>query len=152
MPRVIRESAIDKVFKGKGSKTSFDGLTVERLKAEFVSIKEATVRLAFGYPQYTRRRLGEGRIEGLRLIIGRSTRVFVYLPSIVAYRKAVENRNKYRLLDLYLPESEIARFRKVLEENGFDFKAKLHYDKNRSRTTKEKAVTVDEFASIVVEN
>jgi len=78
----------------------------------FVSIKDSCPLLEVKYPMYASRLLKEGKIEGVKLLIGKLEKWYVYVPSITYYK---ENKSVRTGMRRFLLRTPIENFEKVKE-------------------------------------
>jgi len=96
-------------------------------RGKAIDIVSSTSYLGFSYPIYTRRLYLEGKIEGVKIAIGKREKVFLLVSSLDSYKARVRVRTSKRRYLLYIDLDLEKKVRVALEGLGIDYRLELAY-------------------------
>lgn len=138
-----KEVVVSKVEKAlftiKGKEVEGYRVTIEGVEEPipYFGLKESTPLLKFGYPQYTRTRVTEGKLDtpypSLKLDFGSYLKWVIAYPSILEYRSRVRRESTLRRFILYIPEGEKGKVESLLEKAGIEYRLEYSYTKGKGK-------------------
>jgi hypothetical protein len=109
------------------STETFDNITIDDVKERFLSIIEGTKRIGMKHPQYVRRLLVEGKLEGIKIVERGRYKWYITKTSIDRYKKAHNKINQKRRYILRIKADDEEKVRHNLNLLAIDYELELAY-------------------------
>lgn len=105
----------------------FIGLTVADIRSKFVSIKGAHLTLGYGYEEYTRALLLQGKIEGVKIQLKGYRKWFISKESIGYYLEHSARKGKPSRYILRIDKSTEGQVREALDSLNISYELEIAY-------------------------
>ncbi len=122
--------------------TPYAKVTTEDLKEHFITLKAALPLLDLAWPQYVRRLMDQGKLSGIKVPVGNTTRVLVDRRSAERRAEQQKRRKNYRNFILRISLEDEAGVRAALKEAGIDYELEIASKKKKATETEETVETI----------